>query len=84
MESRETRLRRLKIRSMRRGTREMDLILGGFADSLLDTLGGPDLHDYEKLLEESDQDLYLWMSGQADPPQGFGRIMGIVKSSLRG
>ncbi|MBK0398415.1 succinate dehydrogenase assembly factor 2 [Limibaculum sp. M0105] len=66
-ESRETRLKRLKIRSWRRGTREMDLILGPFADSELARLDERELAAYEALLEENDQDLYAWVSGAAAP-----------------
>ncbi|MCL5778532.1 succinate dehydrogenase assembly factor 2 [Limibaculum sp. FT325] len=64
-EPRDTRRKRLKIRSWRRGTREMDLILGPFADSELGRLDDADLAAYEALLDESDQDLYAWVSGTA-------------------
>jgi len=62
-ESHDTRLKRLKIRSWRRGTREMDLILGPFADAELARLGEAELAAYEALLEENDHDLYAWVSG---------------------
>jgi antitoxin CptB len=65
-ETRETRLKRLKIRSWRRGTREMDLILGPFADTVLPEFDEADLAAYEELLEENDQDLYAWVSGTAE------------------
>ena len=64
----ETRLKRLKIRCWRRGTKEMDLILGGFADKHLTSLSAADLDALEALMEENDQDLYQWVSGQAAPP----------------
>ena len=67
-EDRETRLRRLAMRSMRRGTREMDLILKDFSRTGLDALGDAELDDYEALLEEADQDLYRWISGAEPPP----------------
>jgi len=65
----EARLKRLRLRSWRRGTREMDLILGPFADAAASTMGARDLDLYERLLEENDQDLYQWVSGQAEPPE---------------
>ena len=71
-ESRQTRLKRLRIRSWRRGTREMDLILGPFADGPLAEFDGPGLDAYEALLEETDPDLYAWVSG-AVPPADFHR-----------
>ena len=65
-ETRETRLKRLKIRSWRRGTREMDLILGPFADTELARFDDAELAAYEDLLEENDQDLYAGVSGTAE------------------
>jgi len=70
MSGEEIRLKRLRMRSWRRGTREMDLILGAFADARLATLAAESLDAYEVLLEEPDQDLYLWVSGaRPAPPQ---------------
>lgn len=63
-EDHDTRLKRLRMRSWRRGTKEMDLILGPYADDRLATMAGADLDLYEALLEENDQDLYPWVSGR--------------------
>ena len=68
-ETRETRLKRLKIRSWRRGTKEMDLLLGPFADGPLRDLDDADLDAFEALSDEGDNDLYLWVSGEAEPPR---------------
>ena len=62
-EARETRLKRLKIRSWRRGTREMDMLLGPFADNALRELDDTALDAYEAVLDENDWDLYAWISG---------------------
>ncbi|HUS53811.1 MAG TPA: succinate dehydrogenase assembly factor 2 [Thermohalobaculum sp.] len=62
-ETREIRIKRLSMRSWRRGTREMDLILGGFADSDLAGLEDAAMDAYEALLEENDWDLYYWVTG---------------------
>lgn len=67
-ETREVRLKRLRMRSARRGTKEMDLILMRFAEARLSGLGGEELDRYEALLEESDTELYAWISGQTPPP----------------
>ena len=64
-ETRDIRLKRLKIRSWRRGTREMDLLLGGYADDALEALDDGALEAIEALLEAPDQDLYAWISGSA-------------------
>lgn len=57
-----TRLKRLHMRSWRRGMKEMDLILGHFADDRLAGLDRDQLAAYERLLSENDQDLYLWVT----------------------
>ena len=59
----EGRLRRLKIRGWRRGTKEMDMILGPYTDALVEGRETCDLDALEALMEENDQDLYLWVSG---------------------
>jgi antitoxin CptB len=61
----EARLKRLSMRSHRRGTREMDLVLGPFAVARLPDLTATELDLYEALLEENDQDLYLWIASRA-------------------
>jgi antitoxin CptB len=67
-ETRDTRIKRLKMRSWRRGIKEMDLILGGFADAELAGLDATALDDYERLLEENDWDLYYWVTGAQEAP----------------
>ena len=61
--------KRLKFRSWHRGTREMDLLLGRFADSRLEALGRDELRIYAALLEQSDPDIYDWVSGQGQCPE---------------
>lgn len=70
-ETAANRLKRLSMRSHRRGTKEMDIILGRFADDRLDGLDPGTLDTYEALLEENDQDLYLWVTGQGAAPAAF-------------
>lgn len=74
------RLKRLRMRSWHRGTKEMDLILGPFSDDALDTLPPDDLDAYEALLEENDQDLYQWVSGQRPPPPAHHRMIGVLRA----
>lgn len=64
VETPDIRLRRLRMRSWRRGMKEMDLILGGFADGPLDALSVADLDSYETVLSENDQDLYRWITAR--------------------
>ncbi len=55
-------------RSWHRGTREMDLILGQFADAEIDQLSDDEMTQYEALLEAPDWDLFKWIIGEADVP----------------
>lgn len=65
----EVRRRKLRFRSWHRGTREMDLIMGRFADAWLERLSDAELDDYERLIEVADPDLYSWIAGgQPVPP----------------
>jgi antitoxin CptB len=75
MTEHEKRLKRLAIRSWRRGTKEMDLILGRFWDAEGARLDPATLDIYEAMLTENDQDLYAWVSGQATPPVDFAELI---------
>ena len=67
-EDRETRLKRLRLRAWRRGTKEMDLLFGQYADGPMAGLSGPELDAFEALMEEADDELYLWISGASAYP----------------
>jgi len=74
-ETAEARLKRMRMRSWRRGTKEMDLILGPYADAHLAGMDDARLALYDVLLEENDQDLLPWVLGQgATPPALAGLI----------
>ncbi|WP_439123049.1 succinate dehydrogenase assembly factor 2 [Marivita sp.] len=70
-ELREHRLKRLSMRSMRRGIKEMDIILSRYAELRLDGFDDATLDRYDALLSENDQDLYQWVSGQTPPPESL-------------
>ena len=79
-ETADIRLRRLKMRSWRRGMKEMDLILGHFADGPLSDLSPEELDAYESVLTENDQDLYLWVTARVNGgdnrgPAGIAAIL---------
>lgn len=63
--------KRLRFRSWHRGTKEIDLLLGTFADAWLDRLDAAQLARYEALLENTDPDLYAWIMGAETPPEAF-------------
>jgi antitoxin CptB len=75
MESREHRLKRLHMRSIRRGIKEMDIILMRFSEAHLATLGDEELAAYEALLEQNDQDLYQWVTGQVAAPVDYADLV---------
>jgi len=81
-ESAGDRLKRLRMRSIRRGIREMDLILGRFAETALSDLSEDELQLYDALLSENDHDIYQWVTGQVAAPDRFAalitRIAGIA------
>lgn len=74
-ETPETRLKRLRMRSWRRGMKEMDLILGPFSDSGLKTLSEAEFSVYEAMLEENDQELFLWFSGRNPAPVRYSALI---------
>jgi antitoxin CptB len=66
----DARRRRLLFRSWHRGIREMDLIMGRFADAWIERLSEAELDQYERLIEIADPELYAWIAGQdAVPPE---------------
>jgi len=64
----DARQRRILFRSWHRGMREMDLILGRFADAQIGNLSESELDDYEFLLEAQDRDVLSWLTGEAEIP----------------
>ena len=63
------RRKRLLYQSRYRGCLESDLLFGSFAARHLSALSAVQLDRYEALLEESDQDLLAWISGQQPVPE---------------
>jgi antitoxin CptB len=74
-ETAEARLKRMAMRSWRRGMKEMDLVLGPFADVHLAGLSADELLAYDALLAENDQDLMTWILGQAAPPAAMAPLL---------
>jgi len=74
-ETRKLTLKRLKIKSWRRGIKEMDLILGNFSDLDLQNLSSVELKVYDQLLNENDHDLYIWCSQQQQSPDVYKKLL---------
>jgi antitoxin CptB len=69
----DERRKRLLFRCWHRGTREMDLIVGRFADAHLADLIDAELTELEALIELPDPDLYAALTGARDIPPGMAR-----------
>ncbi len=67
----DARRRRLLFRSWRRGMREMDLIMGPFADAQIAALTSAELTEYERLLDVPDTEFYAWIVGERPVPADF-------------
>ena len=63
--------RKLRFRSLRRGTKESDLVIGGFAEAHLRDLDETQLADFEALLDENDHDVLSWVIDMKPPPAEF-------------
>jgi antitoxin CptB len=64
----EPRRKRVLFRAWHRGIREMDLIMGRFADVALAELSDDELADLERLIELPDRDLLAWVTGEVAIP----------------
>ena len=77
---RDARLKRLRFRAWHRGTREADLMIGGFFDLYGESWAETEMDWYEALLEEQDVDIMAWAIGTAPPPPRFdGEMMRRMK-----
>ena len=77
----DDRRKRILFRCWHRGTREMDLILGRFADAEIGNLSDAELDELERLLEESDPDLYAAIIGdKVLPADATGALFARIKA----
>ncbi len=77
---RENRLKRLRFRAWHRGTKEADLLIGGFFDRYHAGWSEPEVAMFEHLLEEQDVDIMAWAIGTAAPPARYeGEMMRKLK-----
>jgi antitoxin CptB len=81
-ELREHKVKRLHMRSMRRGIKEMDLILPSYASTRLEAMDDAALALYDDMLAENDHDLYQWVTGQKTPPAEFAAVIADIKTHI--
>lgn len=67
----DVRRRRILFRAWHRGTREMDLLMGRFADAEIEGLTEDEVEAFEELIEVQDPDLFSWISGSSPTPADF-------------
>ena len=67
----ENRRKRLRFRSWHRGTKEMDLLMGSFADAHLGEFGDSQLDRFEALLDVPEPVVYDWILGRSRPPADY-------------
>ena len=74
--------KRLSIRSWRRGTKELDLILGQFSDKNLIELKISDLNLYEELLSNDDYLIYNWLFNKEESPKIFESLIKRIQEDM--
>jgi antitoxin CptB len=67
----DPRRKRILFRAWHRGMREMDLIMGRFAEQNLDTMSDADLDVFELLIEAQDRDLLSWITNREPTPVNY-------------
>jgi antitoxin CptB len=71
----DDRRKRLLFRCWHRGTREMDLILGRFADTEIAGLSEAELAQFEYLMDVPDPDLYAALTGKMPPAPDYANAL---------
>ncbi len=69
--SKDKKIKKLLFRSMHRGTKEMDIILGNFAKKNLDSFSNADLNEFEEILNIPDDTLFSWYMKKTSIPSVF-------------
>jgi len=64
----DARRRRILFRAWRRGMREMDLVMGHFADAQLPAMSAAELDEFERLLDAPDPSVLAWITGEEPVP----------------
>lgn len=69
--NREDRLRRLRYRAWHRGTKEADMLVGGYFDMHHETWSDTEIEWFEALMHEQDVDIMAWAIGTVPPPERY-------------
>ena len=80
-ETTENRRKRLRYRSWYRGTKEMDVLLGHFADAHVASFTTAQLERYDALLSVEDPELYRWITGSTVVPSDHDHdVMSLLRN----
>ena len=71
----DERRRRLLFRSWHTGIREVDLVMGPFADARIGALSETELDAYETLLGAPSPKLLAWVLGDSEPDAGYDAVL---------
>jgi antitoxin CptB len=83
----DERRRKILFRAWRRGMREMDLIMGQFADANLPTMTEAEVDEFERLMGMPDPEVLSWITGEAPTPSAFdtslfGRVAAAPREAI--
>jgi antitoxin CptB len=67
----DPRRKRILFRAWHRGTREMDLLMGQYAERAIDAMSNAELDLFEALIEVPDRDLFAWITGKEEAPANY-------------
>lgn len=73
-------LAKMKMRCNRRGIKEMDVILGKFAQTELAKLAPSELSQLDEMLEQNDHDLLSWVLGREPIPEPYAGLIARIKA----
>ncbi len=76
---RDRKRRSIRVRSKRRGMRELDLLIGRFVDECLAHLPDAELEHLEALLFETDVSVFNWITGMTDCPDRYRNLISEVR-----
>ena len=71
----DVRRRRILFRAWHRGIREMDILMGHFADAEIGAMPETELAEFERLIEVPDPDLFRWLTGEDDVPANYDTVV---------
>jgi antitoxin CptB len=71
----DVRRRKLLFRAWHRGMRELDLVMGRFADAAIAQLTDAELAQFEQLIDVPDRELLAWVTGEIDVPAAHDTVL---------